>query len=214
MEKHKCYSEEFVRSSDNSLFVWEVIPSFCKVIVSKGLRMGNGTYGDIPDNSSDVRVSSFRDFGFSSEFAGLFDGWVKPCECDKLFMGWESIYVLDFSEQKGGTQFSYSLDGCKGLKLLGTKKFYFIDELVCDNSNFFFKVEEPSDETLKDYFPVWVIDTDCIVDDFRDGVCGDGWLSAFSGEDFIYYLLDAFYSHFSCNSCGWDFEEELKHALC
>jgi len=215
IEEKEDNTEEFIRGSDDCLFMAHTLSSFPLIVIFKALGREDCAEGHTPDYSAEVGVASFRNSEFSFEFSGLEDDWVQAGVCYEFFVGaHEAVYILDFSEESGGTYLSHSLDGGEDLHLYGTKKLHFRKEAGGEIFYFFLEIKESPYSASQDYLPIDIIYADGIPGYLHHLMGGEFYFPSSLSVDVIEDIFYSFYSDFPCRSCGWDLEEEFEHAFC
>ncbi len=81
-EQHIQDTQEFIGSSDDSLFMFHPLFSFPFVVDAKHISIENSTDCHLPEYSSQMAITSFRDLVLTFEFSGFLNDWVNSYVSD------------------------------------------------------------------------------------------------------------------------------------
>ena len=204
------YSEKFITGGDHSFFMFHSLFFFISEEATDGVFINNSTPAHIPECSSYVWISSFRDFEFSFVFSGFFYDRVYSCVGGEFFMRRKSFNILNFSHKVYSRNNPYALYRCNDFYFFFPYVNCFCDEFSGKDFNFFFEIEESSNKAFEDDFFLFIFNTYGIVSNMHDAFGFYRGMISFSSGYFINDFFNFSFTEYSCYSCRWDIEEKEK----
>lgn len=215
VEEKEDNTEEFIRGGNNSFFMAHTLITFPSVVSFESLGGEDGAKCHAPNYSTEMGVAPFRYSEFSGEFPRLNNYGVKPCVCNEFFVGvGKAADVWCFCEEDCCTYFPHPSYRGEDFHFSWSKKLHTFKESFCDVFYFMLEIEESSYLALEYDLPVFIVHAYGIVGNLNYLGSIEPNFSSSSFSDIFEDSFDFLFSQFSCDSCRWDLEEELKGAFC
>lgn len=206
-------TQEFICCSNYGFFGFHSLFLLSFIVDTKHLGIEDSADGHLVDSSSEMSVAPLRDSVLTFEFSGFLNDWVYSAGSDDFLGATHSSNSGNLGDEVSCCKFTNSWDRCDDFHCFRVVGLGFVNELWFEPSQFFLQVEESFDAASKDFFLVWVIDADSVMDDFHDFAGGKWYFSAPSVGDFSDYAGDFCFGQFFSSTCGGDFKEEFKDCL-
>ena len=173
-------SKKFMSYRKNSFFIRHFFSFSEKIRVKNGI-VPDKIHTDNPNYSSQMVISSFRDFTSSFIFARLINNWSETSIGYKFFSRGESFNVLNFCNEMECSGMSYPFDRSEDFNILAFASFCTgIFKESFNSFEVFFKEEEFLSGSCEDEFFGWKVSC--------DGVLSE--LFKFRGGDFRFFISE------------------------